>query len=198
VVRTARLALRCWNPHDAPHFLRVFEESREHLANLPWSAQVGSLDAQVLRFRQSRASFDLGEDFNYAILDRDQTSLLGGAGLAARVGNGGREIGYWVHAHHLKQGIATEAAAALTRVAFEIEGLDRVEIHCGPKNVASFRVAEKLGFRHEATLRRRMIVSGREPRDTMVWALFADEYAKSAAGSYAIEAWDAAGRKLLG
>ena len=43
-----------------------------------------------------------------------------------------------------------------------------------------------------------MIVTGREPRDTMVWVLFADDYPKSAAATVEIEAWDAAGRKLLG
>ena len=32
----------------------------------------------------------------------------------------------------------------------------------------------------------------------MVWVLFADEYPKSAAATGEIEAWDAAGRKLLG
>ena len=179
VVRTPRLTLRCWNPADAPLFLRAFEESREHLRNMPWANHVKSLDDQIVKFRQCRAGFDLGEDLTYAIFDRDDREVLGGTGLHARVGKGGKEIGYWIHVNHVNRGLATEAAGAMTRVGFEIEGLDRVEIHCGPTNVASRRVAEKLGFQHEATLRRRMIVTGREPRDTMVWVLFADDYPRA-------------------
>jgi RimJ/RimL family protein N-acetyltransferase len=56
------------------------------------------------------------------------------------------EIGYWVHADHLRRGIATEAARALTEVAFGVDGIERVEIHHDRANVRSRAVPARLGF----------------------------------------------------
>ncbi len=195
-ILTPRLVIRCWEPADAPRLARATEESREHLRpEMPWAEQVETLDQQVDKLRRFRAALDRGEDFIYGIFDRDG-EILGGTGLHTRQGPNAREIGYWVHAAHVGRGIATEASAALVRVAFEIDRVDRVEIHCSPANPRSARVAEKLGFRHEATLRRRLMVPGREPRDTMIWSLFAEEWRARAEPKIAIEAFDAAGRPI--
>ena len=106
-------------------------------------------------------------------------------------------IGYWIHAAHINQGLATEAAAALTRVAFEVNDVERVEIHCDPANVRSAAVPRKLGYAHEATLRRRAQAGDGTHRDTMIWTLFADTYPGSAAATAEIEAYDARGRRIL-
>jgi RimJ/RimL family protein N-acetyltransferase len=120
--------------------------------------------------------------------------VLGGSGLHTRVGPRGMEIGYWIRVSHINQGYATEVAAALTTVAFRVHGVDRVEIHCNPANVRSAAVPRKLGYTHEATLRRREPRSDGELRDLMVWTLFADAYPTSPAASLPITAFDAAGR----
>src|SRR5215472_5789235 len=108
-----------------------------------------------------------------------------------------REIGYWIHKDHINQGLATEATAALTKVAFGIEHVTRIEIHCDPNNLRSAAVPRKLGFCHEATLRQRTRTPDGRPRDTMIWTLLADEYPTSPAAAAEIEAFDAVGRKLL-
>ncbi|WP_433937200.1 GNAT family N-acetyltransferase [Sorangium cellulosum] len=123
--------------------------------------------------------------------------MLGGTGLHPRVGPRGLEIGYWIHVAHGGRGLATEAAAALTRVAFEVAQLDRVEIHCGPANARSVAVPRKLGFALEATLRRRGETSAGEPRNTMIWSLFADVYATSPVRLIPTRAFDALGRPSL-
>jgi len=120
---------------------------------------------------------------------------LGGTGLHTRPGPDAREIGYWVRADRIGRGIATETAGALTRVAFEADKLDRVEIHCDADNVRSASVPRKLGFTHEATLRKRRV--GGKIRDTMLWTLLADEYPSSGAAQVPIEAFDAVGRRIL-
>src|SRR6266571_2216062 len=71
---------------------------------------------------------------------------VGGRGLMPRTGPGGLEIGYWVDAGHLRQGLATAAAAALVEAAFALPGIDRVEIVHDDANVASSGVPRKLGF----------------------------------------------------
>lgn len=196
-VVTPRLVIRCWNPADAGLLKAAVDVSIEHLRPwMPWAAnEPTDLDTKIALLRRFRGKFDLGEDFVYGIFSRDETEVLGGTGLHTRRGSDGREIGYWVRADRLNQGIATETAAALTRVAFEIDRLDWVEIHCDVANVRSAAVPRKLGFTHEATLRRRRF--GDRLRDTMVWTLLADEYPTSPAARVPIEAYDAAGRQIF-
>jgi RimJ/RimL family protein N-acetyltransferase len=159
---------------------------------MPWAKdEPQELQEWVKWLRRARGEFDLDRDFVYGILSRDESRVLGGTGLHTRVGEGAREIGYWIHQDHINRGLATEAAAALTKVAFGIDDVNRVEIHCDPENLRSAAVPKKLGFAHEATLRRRVNGTDGEPRDTMIWTLFADEYPASPAASAEIEAFDA-------
>jgi RimJ/RimL family protein N-acetyltransferase len=101
-----------------------------------------------------------------------------------------------MHKGYLNQGLATEASAALTKVAFEIDRVQRVEIHCDPSNVRSAAVPRKLGFTHDGTLRRRTPFLDEPPRDQMIWTLFAEEYPASPAASADITAYDVIGRQL--
>lgn len=196
-VVTPRLVIRCWQPADAGLLKAAVDVSIEHLRPwMPWAAnEPTDLEAKIALLRRFRGKFDLGEDFVYGIFDRQETEVLGSTGLHTRRGSDGREIGYWVRADRLNQGIATETAAALTRVAFEIDRLDWVEIRCDVANVRSAAVPRKLGFTHEATLHRRRF--GDRLRDTMVWTLLADEYPTSPAARVPIEAYDAAGRQIF-
>jgi len=52
------------------------------------------------------------------------------------------------------KGFATEAAAALCQAAFGLLGLPRLIALIDPQNVASARVAEKIGLRLEKTTER--------------------------------------------
>ena len=56
------------------------------------------------------------------------------------------EIGYDIRSDHWGRGIATEAAGAVRDFAFEQLRLPRVISLIRPDNVASRRVAEKVGF----------------------------------------------------
>jgi RimJ/RimL family protein N-acetyltransferase len=194
---TPRLVIRCWEPADAPLLKAAIDASIEHL--LPWmpwaAAEPTDIEAKIALIRRFRGQFDLGQDFTYGIFDREETQALGGTGLHTRLGPDAREIGYWVRADRINQGTATETVGALTRVAFEVDKLDRVEIHCDADNVRSAAVPRKLGFTHEATLRRRRV--GGKVRDTMMWTLLADEYPTSHATQVEIEAFDVIGRRIF-
>lgn len=198
-VHTARLVIRCWNPDDAPLLEMAITQSLDHLRPwMPWAQQEPEdIQRKIERLRQFRGMFDLGQDFIYGIFNQDETQVLGGTGLHTRAGEGAREIGYWIHKDYINQGLATEASAALTRVAFEIDQVKRVEIHCDPQNARSAAVPRKLGFTHEATLRQRTpFVEGRL-LDRMLWTLFADEYPSSPAAAVKIEAFDVIGRRII-
>ena len=123
--------------------------------------------------------------------------MLGGTGLYMRSGPDVREIGYWIHVDHIGKGLATESTAALTNVAFAVDGVSRVEIRCDPANVRSAAVPAKLGFTHEATLRREGVAADGSRRDTMVWTLLAEEFPSSPAAEAVLSAFDAIGRRLV-
>jgi RimJ/RimL family protein N-acetyltransferase len=197
-IATPRTVLRCWDPADTRAHLAAIEDSSEHLRPwLPWAQEPPTLDRQLAFLRDARARFDRSEDYVYGVFSATG-DVIGGAGLHTRRGPGVLEIGYWIHSAWTGRGLATEVTAALTRVAFEVEHVDRVEIRVVPDNLRSARVVEKLGFRHEATLRRRLSF-GDQLLDAMVWVLFSDEYPTSVAAAAAsgISAFDAIGRPLL-
>jgi RimJ/RimL family protein N-acetyltransferase len=194
-VTTERLTIRCWNPRDAPLLKEAIDSSLEHLQPwMPWAREEPRpLEDKVQLLRRFRGLFDTGKDFVYGIFSLDESEVVGGTGLHTRVGDDAFEIGYWIRASRAREGLATEAVAALTRVAFIVCGVDRVEIHVEPANTASLGVPRKLGFREEATLRRRL-PSG---ADAVVLSMFGDEVDGTTVAAASLEAYDAAGTRVV-
>lgn len=62
------------------------------------------------------------------------------------------EIGYLFHPDHSGQGFATEAVRALLGIAFGIYRFHRVTARIDARNLASMRLAERVGMRREAHL----------------------------------------------
>ena len=199
-IETERLLLRCWELTDAAALLALLCEHRE--AMLPWMPWVEpypvALETQVEELRGMRHRFDGDQDYCYGVFDRASGEIVGGCGLHTRSGPHSRELGYWVRPDRWGQGIATELAAALTRVGIEVDEVQRIELRCEPANRASARVAEKLGFRLEATLRRRL---GRALplRDALVYSLLPEELPGSPAAerARAVRAFDAVGARIF-
>lgn len=198
-VETQRLVIRCWQPVDATHLQAAIDGSLDHLRPwMPWAeGEQEGVEARIERLRVWRAHFDLDQDYVYGIWNLTEDGVLGGTGLHTRRGPDTLEIGYWIHADHINQGLATEAAAALTRVAFEVNGVRCVEIRNAPENARSAAVPRKLGFVHEATLRQRLPSADGRFRDVMIWSLLDEEYPNSPAARAEIVAFDAAGRRIL-
>jgi RimJ/RimL family protein N-acetyltransferase len=198
-VETERLVLRCWQPQDARLLKEAIDASLDHLRPwMPWAVcEPQSVEAKADRLRIFRGEFDLDRDYVYGILSRDERLVVGSSGLHTRLADGGLEIGYWIRASHVDRGLATEAAAALVKVAFELAHVERVEIHCRPDNAASAAVPRKLAFMHEATRREVSRDAGGTPHDSMVWTLLGREYPESPASKAAIAAYDAIGARLL-
>ncbi len=198
-IHTPRLVVRCWHPADAALLGSAIDESLDHLRPwMPWAAREPQpVERRARRLGRFRAAFESGRDLVYAIFSADEAAVIGGTGLHFRIGAGAAEIGYWIRADHVRHGYATEAAAAMTRVGFEIERLGRLEIHCDPRNEPSVGVARKLGFRHQVTVAGWINSPRRIPRDTMIWTLLAADYPHSAAARMApVEAFDAVGERL--
>ena len=124
----------------------AIEESRDHLrAFMPWADETRAEIADFLALAVEL--WNAGTDFNFLIVDAADGEVLGGCGLHGRLGPGALEIGYWLRAGATGRGLVTAAAGALTAAAFELDGIERVEIHCDEANVRSAAVARRLGYR---------------------------------------------------
>jgi len=198
-IETERLVIRCYDPKDALYLQKAVQESIEHLRPwMPWvKSEPEELKVKIERLREFRADFDLSKNYVYGVFDPKETQLLGGTGLHPRVGSNAFEIGYWIHVNHINKGYATEVSAALTKVAFEVENVNRVEIHCDPDNIRSAVIPKKLGYVFEATLRNRCENIEGELIDSMIWSLQKDDYLKSPCAKAKIVAYDVFGNNIL-
>jgi RimJ/RimL family protein N-acetyltransferase len=164
---------------------------------MPWAVDESQTTEQkVALIRRFRGLFDRGEDYVYGIFNQDESRALGGTGLHTRLGDHALEIGYWLHRDFINQGLSTESTSGLTKVAFELYHVDRLEIHCAVENAASAAIPRKLGYVHEATRRRFAFAYGRKT-DAMIWTLFADEYPSTPCSSAQIRVFDITGNQLL-
>ena len=93
------------------------------------------------------------------------------------------ELAYHIYsAEHGGKGIATEAVQLMTGYLFHRKKNNRIRLIIHPDNVASRRVAEKIGYRHEGTARGAWFHRGRN-HDVEVFALLRDEFFASSAGT---------------
>jgi RimJ/RimL family protein N-acetyltransferase len=110
---------------------------------------------EFVRSRPQRWAAEDGE-MTFAITAAADGSLLGMVGLHARDATM-REIGFWTAPWARGQGVMTEAGRMVCRFGFDVLGLSRIEWWAAVGNDASWRVAEKLGFRREGTCRARLL-----------------------------------------
>jgi len=85
------------------------------------------------------------------------------------------EIGYGQLREHWGQGFMHEALSAVVEYAFGSLGLIRIEADVDPRNSASLRSLERLGFAREGLLRERWQV-GEEISDSVLLGLLAREW----------------------
>ena len=139
------VTLRRLHYTDLDPLLQAVARSRDHLA--PWQDWARTADQPSLRafLLFAEAAWQARSDFQFGIYEAGG-GLAGGAGLHARLGLGGMEIGYWVGEPFINRGYATSAARALTEAAFDLGGVDHVEIHCDQANVRSAAIPLKLGY----------------------------------------------------
>lgn len=174
---TPRLVLRRWHKSDAAALKSALDANLAHLqAWLPWAmAEPSPRSVLEERLDLFARQFDAGEQWLFGIWSRPGGELLGGIGLHPRIGEDALEMGYWLQRHATGRGFITEAAAALTRLALQQSGIERVQIRCDPENAASAAVPRRLGYRFLRTIPNATIKPSGAARDSMVWEIARDE-----------------------
>lgn len=175
---TPRLVLRPFRRRDADPLTEAVRSSLTELSRwLPWvHSRYGKGDA--LRFvRDSTAAWAEGRAFDFAIRSKAEIDRhLGNVSVwhTSRREQAG-EVGYWVRSDEAGRGIGTEATARILQVAFEELGMHRVILRIAAGNLASERIAQKLGFVREGLLRKEVLVNG-DWLDHSLWGLLEEEY----------------------
>jgi [ribosomal protein S5]-alanine N-acetyltransferase len=139
-----RVVLRDWRDEDAPALEPVCGEWDVcAFTSVPEVYSEPEALAWIGRQREKRAA---GSVLALAIQGRDDDRALGNVNLSG-LAEGAREaeIGYWLVPEARGRGLVTEAASLLADWGFANLGLTRIEFAILPENLASQRVAERLG-----------------------------------------------------
>lgn len=147
-LRTERLTLRPFRPDDAAGLHRLinnFEIAKMlELVRFPYLRELA--DEWIASSNRTLAA---GTACHLAITGQegDKEVLVGGVGITIDRGSRTGRLGYWVGEKYWGHGVATEAAARLTRWSLANLELDRVTAGVAFDNPASAAVLRRIGFR---------------------------------------------------
>ncbi|HUJ13861.1 MAG TPA: GNAT family N-acetyltransferase [Thermoanaerobaculia bacterium] len=146
MLKTERLLLRTFTIDDAPDVQRLAgaREVALNTLHIPHPYPDGAAEAWIEKQEE-------GAEIVFAIEAEGQ--LAGAIGLVVDPTHDRGELGYWIGVPFWGRGYATEAGRAMVRFGFGEQKLQRIFAQVFSRNPASARVLEKIGMRHEGTLR---------------------------------------------
>jgi ribosomal-protein-serine acetyltransferase len=175
------LVLRRPAPEHAERLAEAITASREHLRpHMGWIAHEPlPIEERLELIGRWRHDWENGGDMVLFMFVGE--TLVGSCGLHRRLGPHGLEIGYWVHADHVRKGYATRASAALTTAAFTLPEIDFVEIHHDVNNTRSGRVPARLGYADKGVVAGKVHAPGDDGRDR-IWRVTREEWGRADRG----------------
>jgi ribosomal-protein-alanine N-acetyltransferase len=176
-ITTERLILRPYRPEDAPELQRLIGERDvvARLTDVPFPYEDGMAE-EWIGGRQE--SFEKGNAVDLAITHREEGYLIGGTSLMNINQPSQRaEIAYWLGKPYWRKGYGTEAARAIVKYGFETLGLHRINGRHFGRNLASGRVLQKIGMKHEGCQRQAYKKWGKF-EDFELYGILRSEYEK--------------------
>ena len=149
VIETERLILRRFTPEDAADTYRIYTDpdNMRFMGRRP-----DSVEFERYHLRRHIANYYERHDFGlWAVVLKENGRLIGRCGLIYQQIEGTQEVevSYLIDKHYWGQGLATEAAREVLKLGFEKYKLPRLVAVINPENIASVRVAEKVGMKYE-------------------------------------------------
>ncbi len=175
VLPTARLLLRPLVEADIPALFAIFSdpEVMRYWSSPPWSELVQAHK----RLLDIQEGYRTGDYLQLGIERRSDHALIGTCTLFSfHTASRRAELGYALGRPYWGAGYMHEALTALVAYAFDTLHLHRLEADIDPRNTASARALERLGFQREGLLRERWIVND-EITDTAWYGLLCWEWA---------------------
>lgn len=152
VIQTGQLILRPFQIEDAAQVQQLAGDKDIAATTfcIPHPYEDGLAEKWITTHNEK---FQKGEEFVFAIVDRNKETLTGAISLAINKDHQRAELGYWIGTPHWNQGYCTLAAKAVLKYGFEFLGLNRIHACHFHENSTSSRVMQKIGMKHEELLR---------------------------------------------
>jgi RimJ/RimL family protein N-acetyltransferase len=186
VIKTPRLVLRWISEDDVDAILEIFSDPQvvRYLSHTSLADREAAAAMQREIAENNRKG--LVWKWGIALADTVADSVAGSWAVGGKLigtatlfnlslSNGRAELGYAMGRAYWGQGYMHEALTALVKHAFEAAELRRLEADVDPRNPASIRTLERLGFQREGYLRERWHVAG-EIQDAFFYGLLKREW----------------------
>jgi RimJ/RimL family protein N-acetyltransferase len=167
-VRGEGLVLRPWTEDDVPAIVAACNDPE-----IPrWIPVIPRpyTEADALAFVRGEAT--ASPEHSFAVTE--DGVVVGSIGMTTN-DKGTGSIGYWCASEARGRGVTTRALRLLSRWGRDELHLARLELITDPDNVASQRVAEKVGFRREGVLRSHLLHPDGRRRDSVMFSLLPGE-----------------------
>lgn len=162
------VTLRPFEEKDVP---AVIEAGRDPLIPLITTVPASGDEAEALAFiARQHERLTTGQGWSLAV-------ALGDGPAVGQIGlwPGKREtasLGYWLLASARGKGVAAKALVAMS--SFGLGQFERLELYVEPWNAASWRTAEKVGYRREGLMRKFQEIGGQR-KDLYLYSLLPGE-----------------------
>ncbi|HEY7913836.1 MAG TPA: GNAT family protein [Blastocatellia bacterium] len=168
-INASRVSLRSMTERDVDSLYAIFSDAD---VMRYWSSPpLKDLQAAAKLLGEIHDGFNRRLIFQWGIARKSDDTIIGTSTLFHLDSNNKRaEIGYALGRAHWGNGYIQEALRALLAYAFDELDLQRIEADVDPRNGASIRTLERLGFQREGFLRERWRVNG-EVQDALFYGL---------------------------
>ena len=159
--------LRPWTMDDVDELVRCCndEQVRRFIPPIP----IPYTRDHAVAFVESEDERLQSDAMTLAVGDQASGRPRGSIGLRM-VAEGVAQTGYWVAPEARGRGVASAALELLSSWALPALDLVRLQLYTDVENPASMRVAERVGFTREGTLRRWYLIHGQR-RDAVMFSL---------------------------
>lgn len=174
-LRAARVRLRGPRPDDADAVFALFSDPAvmRYWSRPPMTGR----DEAAALIAEMEQAFARRDKINWMSVDKNDVVI--GTCTLFRFDSRHRraELGYALRSDCWGKGLAREAAGTALDWAFRTLRLHRIEADIDPRNDASRKLLERLGFISEGVLRERFFV-GEEAADSEIFGLLAEDWRK--------------------
>ncbi|MEP6570388.1 MAG: GNAT family N-acetyltransferase [Acidobacteriota bacterium] len=173
-INTSRLLLRCISAEDVDDFYAVY--SNPEVMRYWSTPPLADRSAASKLISEIHEGFRRHELLKWGIALRTDDKLIGSVTLFHPDFTHRRvEIGYALGRAYWGNGYMQETLKAVLNYAFEKLNFHRIEADVDPRNAASVRTLERLGFQREGYLRERWQVNG-EIQDAYFYGLLRPDW----------------------
>lgn len=173
-LETSRFILRQAQATDSQNLYELYTDEAvvEYMPFTPFT----SIDEALDEMKWYTRIFAEQSGLRWMIEDHEHVKVIGTCGFLGYEQEHHRaELGYDLSSVYWGKGIMQEVASRIIKFGFEQMELNKIEAKIEPKNQASIRLMEKLGFVQEGLLRQHEYEKGKYV-DLAVFALLQSEY----------------------